>query len=60
MKSGSVGGELVEVEALEQRQHLQQHRPLRPGVRLEHAIVAVVEVDRLLDASAASAPCRAR
>ena len=46
---GIGGGELVEVEALEQRQHLQQHWALRPGMGLHHAIVAVVEVDRLLD-----------
>ena len=38
----------VEVEALEQRQHLQQHRALRPGMRLQHPVGAVVEVHRLL------------
>ena len=54
---GIGGGELVEVEALEQRQHLQQHRALRPGMRLQHAIVAVVEVDRLLDGRQPVSPC---
>ena len=32
------GRQAVEIEALEQGQHLQQHRALRPGVRLQHAI----------------------
>ena len=49
MKSGSVGDEPVEIEALEDRQLLQHHRPLRPGPRLQHGIAAVVERQRRLD-----------
>ena len=49
MKSGSRRIEVVEVEALRERELLQHDEPLRPCVRLEHRVAAVVVGDRRLD-----------
>ena len=48
----------VEIEALEQRELLQHHRPLAPR-RLADGVAAVVVGERRLDRAPAISPCRA-